>query len=169
MACTLPANQRGFLAAASNYRAAPAKRKPIDLSKCCANNYCGQSSASWKRHCLQKVAACAVHFRRLYQCNCGSNVNWMLRINACIAICCLCFFVPGCSGKGTLSSEVGALAHRAMPARMEYHVIQSRGYNHALWSQRLLCRCAGLQFARVGIRVEAGQKKHERSYAMREI
>lgn len=61
-------------------------------------------------------------------CNCGSSVNWMLWVHACIAICCLLFSVPGCSGKGTLSSKVSALAHRAMPARIEYHVIQSRGY-----------------------------------------
>jgi hypothetical protein len=60
--------------------------------------------------------------------NCGSSLNRVLRIKACIAIYCLSFPVPGCSGRDTLSSEVSALAHRAMPARMEYHVIQPRGY-----------------------------------------
>ena len=77
-------------------------------------------------------------------CNCGSSANKVLRINACIAICCLLFSVPGCSGKGTLSSEVSALAHRAMPTRIEYHVLQSRGYIvHPAFAHIRRCVVAG--------------------------
>ena len=43
----------------------------------------------------------------------------VLRINACIAICCCVVSSPG-----ALGSEVSALAHRAVPATIEYHVIQ---------------------------------------------
>ena len=52
-------------------------------------------------------------------CNCVGSVNWVLWINACIAICCrvvmLCTEAP--------SSEVSALAYPAVPATIECHVI----------------------------------------------
>jgi hypothetical protein len=50
-------------------------------------------------------------------CQCVSSVSWVLRINACIAICSVVLFVYRIS-----RSEVGALAHRAVPATIEYHV-----------------------------------------------
>jgi hypothetical protein len=50
-------------------------------------------------------------------CQCVSSVSWVLRINACIAICSVVLFLYRSS-----RSEVGALAHRAVPATIEYHV-----------------------------------------------